>query len=66
MPVHRDSARIIASIGAAKALDYNLDMNFIIVPRDQPRVPVQVDRTRANPIRVRSRFPRMRRSRTGR
>ena len=42
MPTHRDSARIIASIGAAKRLDYNLDMNFIIVPRDQPRVAVQV------------------------
>jgi hypothetical protein len=41
-PVHRDSARIIASIGAAKTLEYNLDMNFIIVPRDQPRVPVRI------------------------
>ena len=42
MPTHRDSDRIIASIGAAKSLDYNLDMNFIIVPRTQPRVPVKV------------------------
>ncbi len=42
LPVHRDSTRIIASIGAAKTLDYNLDMNFIIVPRDQPRVAVRV------------------------
>jgi len=42
MPIHVDSARIIASIGAAKPLDYNLDMNFIIVPRDQVRVPVKV------------------------
>ena len=42
LPTHRDSARMIASIGAAKSLDYNLDMNFIIVPRAQPRVPVKV------------------------
>ena len=41
MPVQVDSARIIASIGASKPLDYNLDMNFIIVPRDQIRVPVK-------------------------
>jgi hypothetical protein len=42
LPVHRDSARIIESIGRARPLDYNLDMNFIIVPPDQPRVPVRV------------------------
>jgi hypothetical protein len=42
LPVHRDSARIIESIGGARPLDYNLDMNFIIVPPDQPRVPVKV------------------------
>ena len=42
LPTHRDSARIIESIGAAKPLDYNLDMNFIIVPPAQPRVPVKV------------------------
>ena len=41
-PVHPDSAAIIASIGADKPLGYNLDMNFVIVPRDQPRVPVKV------------------------
>ena len=42
LPTHRDSARIIESIGAAKPLDYNLDMNFIIVPPDQPRVGLRV------------------------
>jgi len=42
LPVHRDSSRIIESIGDARQLDYNLDMNFIIVPPDQPRVPVKV------------------------
>jgi hypothetical protein len=41
-PVHPDSAAIIAGIGADKPLGYNLDMNFVIVPRDQPRVPVKV------------------------
>ena len=41
-PVHPDSAAIIRSIGADKPLGYNLDMNFVIVPPDQPRVPVKV------------------------
>ena len=39
MPVHADSARMIASIGADKNLGYNLDMGFILVPPDQKRVP---------------------------
>ncbi len=42
MPVHANSAQIIASIGAAKNLGYNLDMNFVIVPPDQKRVPVKI------------------------
>ena len=42
MPVHPDSARIIASIGAEKTLGYNLDMGFIIVPADQKRLPVKL------------------------
>ena len=41
-PVHPDSAAIIAGIGADKPLGYNLDMNFVLVPADQPRVPVRV------------------------
>jgi hypothetical protein len=41
-PVHPDSAAIIRSIGADAPLGYNLDMNFVIVPPDQPRVPVKV------------------------
>jgi hypothetical protein len=41
-PVHPDSARIIASIGADKSLGYNLDMGFIIVPPDQKKVPVKL------------------------
>jgi hypothetical protein len=42
MPVHRHSARIIASIGPEKSLGYNLDMGFILVPPDQRRVPVKL------------------------
>lgn len=42
MPVHPDSAKIIASIGADKSLGYNLDMGFVIVPPDQKRVPVKL------------------------
>lgn len=42
MPVHPDSDRIIASIGADKPLGYNLDMGFVIVPPDQKRVPVKL------------------------
>jgi hypothetical protein len=42
MPVHPDSAKMIASIGADKPLGYNLDMGFIIVPPDQKRVPVKL------------------------
>ena len=35
LPVHADSARMIASIGAERSLGYNLDMGFVIVPADQ-------------------------------
>ncbi|HEX7086357.1 MAG TPA: hypothetical protein VF198_08330, partial [Vicinamibacterales bacterium] len=41
-PVHPDSDAIIASIGADTPLGYNLDMNFVLVPAGQPRVPVTV------------------------
>jgi hypothetical protein len=42
LPVLPNSARIVASIGAGKHLGYNLDMNFVIVPPGQPRVPVKI------------------------
>src|SRR5437667_10682659 len=42
LPVHADSSRIVASIGADKSLGYNLDMGFIIVPPDQKKVPVEL------------------------
>lgn len=40
LPVHADSTAMIARIGADKRLAWNLDMAFIIVPGDQPRVPL--------------------------
>src|SRR5215213_3226616 len=42
LPMHANSAAIIASIGKDKHIDFNLDMNFVIVPPDQPRVPVKI------------------------
>ena len=42
LPVHKDSEKMIAGIGAEKALQYNLDMGFIIVPADQKRVAVKI------------------------
>jgi hypothetical protein len=42
LPLHPRSDAIIQSIGADKPLQFNLDMNFIIVPPDQPRVPVAI------------------------
>lgn len=41
-PLHPVSDAIIASIGADKPLRYNPDMAFILVPPDQPRVPLAV------------------------
>jgi hypothetical protein len=41
-PVHPQSQAIITSIGAGKPLGFNLDMNYVIVPPDQPRVPVRI------------------------
>ena len=41
-PVARDSDAIIGSIGREGTLGYNLDMNFVLVPGTQPRVPVRI------------------------
>lgn len=50
-PWHRDISRlrvaknsdaILRSIGKEKRLGYNLDMNFVLVPPDQPRIPVKI------------------------
>ncbi len=41
-PVHPNSRAIVASVGADKPLRYNPDMNFVLVPPDQPRVHVEV------------------------
>jgi hypothetical protein len=39
-PVHPRSKQIVASVGAEKPLRANMDMAFVIVPPDQPRVPL--------------------------
>ncbi len=41
-PLHPNSRRIIASIGADKCFRYNPDYNFILVPGDQRRVRVKI------------------------
>jgi len=41
-PVHPDSDKIIAAVGAARRIGYNLDMGFILVPADQKRVDVTI------------------------
>jgi len=41
-PTLANSDAIVRSIGADLPLGYNLDMNFVIVPPNQPRVPVRV------------------------
>jgi len=42
LPVAADSKVLIDTIGADKNLGYNLDMGFIVVPSDQPRVRVKL------------------------
>jgi hypothetical protein len=42
LPVAKDSALLVATIGADRSLGYNLDMGFILVPPDQKRVPVKL------------------------
>jgi hypothetical protein len=42
LPVHPNSEKMIAGIGADKRLAYNLDMSFTLVPPNQKRVPVRL------------------------
>jgi hypothetical protein len=41
-PLHPNSKKIIASIGADKPFRYNPDMNFVLVPPDQKKVDVKL------------------------
>ena len=41
-PLHPNSARIVASVGADKPFRYNSDMGFVLVPPDQPRIDVKL------------------------
>jgi len=42
LPVLENSDEMIALIGLDKHLAYNLDMSFILVPGDQPKVPARI------------------------
>jgi hypothetical protein len=42
LPVHPDSDKMIAQIGADRHFGYNLDMTFVLVPPQQPRVAVKL------------------------
>ena len=41
-PLHPNSQRMVVSMGRDKPLRYNTDMGFVLVPPDQPRVPVKI------------------------
>jgi hypothetical protein len=41
-PVHPNSAKIVASVGADKPLRYNPDMGFVLVPPDQTKIDVKL------------------------
>jgi hypothetical protein len=41
-PRHPRSRAIITAIGADKPLRYNADMNYVLVPPNQPKVPVRI------------------------
>jgi hypothetical protein len=42
-PVHPDSDKIIDTIGRQLRFRWNHDMSFVIVPPDQPKVPLQIE-----------------------
>ncbi len=41
-PLHPNSKKIIASVGADKPMRYNADMGFVLVPPDQKKVNVKI------------------------
>lgn len=41
-PVHPRSKQIVEGIGADKPLRYNTDMNFVLVPPNQPKIDVKI------------------------
>lgn len=43
-PVHRDSEKILQKIGLNKTIRYDVSHNFIIVPPNQKKVPVDIQR----------------------
>lgn len=41
-PVHPNSPNILTAVGSARRLDFNLDMGFVIVPKDASRVSIHI------------------------
>lgn len=41
-PLLKNSAQMIQGIGADKKLAYNLDMSFVLVPANQPKIPAKI------------------------
>jgi hypothetical protein len=41
-PLHPNSAKIVASVGTNKPFRYNPDMNFVLVPANQPKIDLKV------------------------
>src|SRR6185312_7977331 len=41
-PLHPNSAKIVATVGANKPIRYNPDMGFILVPPNQKKIPLKV------------------------
>ena len=41
-PVLKNSAQMIQGIGPDKKLAYNLDMSFVLVPSNQPKIPARI------------------------
>src|SRR4029079_14484210 len=42
-PLHPDSEKIVAAIGKDSRFRWNLDQSFILIPPDQPRVPLEIE-----------------------
>jgi hypothetical protein len=42
LPVHPSSKKIIERIGENKKIAYNLDMNFVLIPANQKKVPINI------------------------
>lgn len=46
-PLHPNSKKLVASVGADKPFRYNPDMGFVLLPPDQPKIDVKITSYRA-------------------